>query len=115
MSKIMLFSLFLFSVASSGVSAAEAEKPAMPEISGVNSYLIPFDSPTDFDHIQVNTSPGADRVCLNIHAFIFKTYDDRVPQLVGETTCMPASGAAAKKVKRNVQPKLVPVDGGHSF
>jgi hypothetical protein len=54
-------------------------------------------------------------MCLRIHAFIFKTNDDRVPKLVAETTCMPANRAATKKVNGNAQPKMIPATGGNSF
>jgi len=51
------------------------------------------------------------RSCLHIHAFIFETNDDRVPKLVGETTCMPAN-ARMERVYEFKGPRLVPAAGG---
>ena len=115
MSKLLLFSLFLFSVASFGLAATAAEKPANPASSGVTVPGLLPETSTSFDRIQTDSSPDRDHVCLNIHAFIFKTNDDRVPELVRETTCIPASRAGAKKANRNEKPKLIPGTGGNSF
>ncbi len=116
MSKLLLFSLLVFStaafaqVANSGVTQPTNESAAAPAnpYAGMPQGLNPFAGK------QTNVSEQS-RMCLRIHAFIFKTNDDRVPELVRETTCMPASGTAAKKVNQNVQPKLVPATGGNSF
>lgn len=115
MSKLLLFSLFLFSFAGSGLAATVAERPANPDSPDTTIFSGMPEAPTRFDRIQAGNSVDADHVCLNIHAFIFKTEDDQVPQLVRETTCMPVSGAAAKKVNGSVQPRLVPATGGNSF
>jgi hypothetical protein len=115
MSKLLLLSLFLLSVGTSGLVASAAENPSFPDRSGVPVHRVTPETPTDFDHMQINNNQDRDNVCLNIHAFIFQTDDDRVPRLIRETTCMPASSTAAKRVKGSVQPKLVPSAGGNSF
>lgn len=116
MSKLLLFSLLVLSTAAfaqtanSSVMHSPNESVAGPAnpLAGMPQELSPSgDSQTDISEQS--------RLCLRIHAFIFKTNDDRVPELVRETTCMPASGAAAKKVKGNAQPKLVPATGGNLF
>jgi len=111
MSIPLLLSLFLFSAGSSG----PATTPAAPGDSAAVTTPLASESPYDFDRIQIDSSPSTDDFCLNIHAFVFKTDDDRVPKLVRETTCMPASRARAKKVDKTVQPKLIPATGGNSF
>ncbi len=116
MSKLLLFSLLVLStaafaqVANSGVTHSTSESAAVPAdpFAGMPQGLSPFAGN------QTNISEQS-RMCLRIHAFIFKTEDDRVPELVRETTCMPASGAAAKEISGNVQPKLIPATGGNSF
>jgi len=110
----LLLLLFLLSAGSSAWASTPAEKPAMPEGPGVTVHRLTFETPS-FDRIQIDNGPASDNVCLHIHAFIFKIDDDRVPKLVGETTCMPASGTAAKRVNREVQPKLMPATGGNLF
>jgi len=112
MSKLLLLSLFLFLV---GLVATAAETPTAPNGSEATVHRLMPETPTDFDHIQIDRSQDRDNVCLHIHAFIFKTDDDRVPKLVGETTCMPARGTAAKRVKQNVEPRLVPITDENSF
>ncbi|MFZ0706516.1 MAG: hypothetical protein WAM71_13000 [Candidatus Korobacteraceae bacterium] len=112
MSKFLLLSLFLFSLGISGAVAAAADKPNLPDSPAVAVYNPMPEAPTNFDRIQIDNSPGSD-ICLDIHAFIFKTDDDRVPKLIGETTCMPAGGAAAKKVAEHTKPKLIPANGSH--
>lgn len=115
MSVRLLLSLFLFFVGSSAWAVTGPEQPMIPDGSGTTIHRLTPDDPTSFDRIQINNSLADDNVCLYIHAFIFKTDDDRVPKLVGETTCMPASRAAAKKTNRDMQPKLIPAMGGDSF
>ncbi len=115
MSKLLLFSLFLIAVAGSSLAATAANTPKATDNSEVITTPLMPEAPTSFDRIQLNNSADSDHVCLNIHAFIFKTDDDRIPRLVRETTCMPASGAKAEKVDGTVQPKLLPATGGNSF
>ena len=64
--------------------------------------------------IPVNTDVAPNRVCLNIHAFIFETNDDRVPKLVGETTCMSVR-TDVKRVDGPTAPRLIPAAGGNKF
>lgn len=116
MSKLLLFSLLAFGAvafgqpANSGVAYSTYDSVATP----ASSYLrMPYDLDPLSDS-QANLSER-DRICLRIHAFIFETDDDRVPKLVRETTCMPAAGTTAKKVKGNMEPKLVPATAGNSF
>ena len=111
MSKLLLFSLFLFS----GVVAAAIEKPAEPEGSGMAIHRLTPDDSASFDRSLTDNSSASDDVCYNIHAFIFKADDDRIPKLVRETTCMPAGHVRAKKADQNVQPKLIPATGDNSF
>ncbi len=114
MSKLLLFSLLVFCTtafaqANSGVIPSPNEAvvaPASP-FAGMPRGLDPLGDN------QTNVSEGV-RTCLRIHAFIFKTDDDRVPELVRETTCMPANGGA-KKADFTMQPKLKPADGGNRF
>jgi hypothetical protein len=110
MSALLLLSLFLFSAVGYG-EVAKNSPPTVPAgssasvaspFAGMPQGLNPFD--------QASRGDGATRVCLNIHAFIFKTDDDRVPTLVRETTCMPALGAT-KKVNGNAEPRLMPATG----
>jgi hypothetical protein len=115
MSKFLLLSLFLLSLVSSSLLAAAAEKTNVPDSPDAAVYNPMPQAASNFDRIQIDSSPDSDHICLKIHAFIFKTEDDRVPKLIGETTCMPAGGAAAKKVNRQVQPKAIPTTGGDSF
>jgi hypothetical protein len=115
---LLLLSLFAFSAASYGEvgKSSEAAVPASGSASiASNPYSGMPEGLSALDQTQAGRGTPADRVCLNIHAFIFKTSDDRVPQLVRETTCMPASRAGTKKVNENAQPKLVPATGGNSF
>jgi hypothetical protein len=62
----------------------------------------------------VNKDVAPDHVCLNIHAFIFETNDDRVPKLVGETTCMTVNGSM-KRVGGPSAPRLMPATDGNKF
>lgn len=116
MSKLLLLSLLAFCTVAFAQATNAASAP-LPDDS-VATPASPFAAMPQglnlFGNSQTNVSEQG-RMCLRIHAFIFKTDDDRVPKLVRETTCMPASGAAAKKVNGNVQPKLVPATGGNSF
>ncbi len=114
MSKLLLFSLFLPLVGSSGLVAAQTAQSTMPDDGNASIYRLPV-SPQKLDHMQIDNSADADRYCLNIHAFIFKTDDDRVPKLVGETTCMPAGSVKAKRALGSAKPKLVPATGESSF
>jgi len=116
MSKLLLFSLLTFSTVAVGQAAINPDVSPAPGL----SVATPVDR---YAHRPQGLSPFGDdqtrvlqrdRVCLRIHAFIFKTDDDRVPQLVRETTCMPAIGRA-KEVGLNAQPKLIPADGGNHF
>jgi hypothetical protein len=115
MSKLLLFSLLTFSIAAfaqttnSGTarSPRESVATAADPFAGMPPGLDPSG-----DNQTTISEQG--RMCLRIHAFIFKTNDDRVPELVRETTCMPVSGGT-KKVNGVVQPKLVPATGGNSF
>lgn len=112
MSTLLLLSLFLFPAGGAGMSTPSAEAP----IAADGSPMMPSQArpePSGINRIQINDSTDRDQVCLNIHAFIFKTEDDRVPKLVRETTCLPASAAGAKKANENVQPKLVPATSGN--
>jgi hypothetical protein len=115
MSKLLLFSLLVFcttafaQAANSSVMPSPNESVATPAnpFAGMPQGLNPFGDS------QTNVSDQG-RMCLRIHAFIFKTDDDRVPELVRETTCMPATGGA-KKADFTVQPKLKPADGSNRF
>jgi len=62
----------------------------------------------------VNKDVVPDRVCLNIHAFIFETNDDRVPKLVGETTCMSVK-TDLRRINRPSAPRLIPATGDNKF
>jgi len=110
MSARLLLSLFLFSAVGYGVTAKNSP-PAIPTSSSA-SVASPFSGmPEGLDVLdQGSRDDRADHVCLNIHAFIFKTDDDRVPTLVRETTCMPMLGGT-KKVNGNADPRLVPATG----
>jgi len=117
MSKLLLFSLLVCSTFAFADVARNSEAPTSPDASvataGSPFAAMPQGLNASADN-QTNISEQT-RTCLRIHAFIFKTDDDRVPQLVRETTCMPAGGPVLKKVNGNVQPKLVPATGGDSF
>ena len=115
MSKLVLLSLFLFAVGSSDQVLTAAEKAVLPDSSNVTADSGMPAGPTSFDRIQIDGNSVDSRVCLNIHAFIFKTDDDQVPKLVRETTCMPANSARAKKADGPGKPKLIPATGGNSF
>jgi hypothetical protein len=115
MGKLVLYSLFLGSILGSFWAAAATDMRVVSD--GFEAKITPekAENPYNFDHIKVENTPINDDFCLNIHAFLFKTDDDRVPKLVGETTCMRASDAKAKKVNRLVPPKLMPAAGENSF
>jgi len=115
MSKLLLFSLFFFSFTAFCPAATAPKAQVAPDNAEVMITPLVSEDPCGFDRIQIDNSADSDHVCLNIHAFIFKTDDDRVPKLVGETTCMPAGRAKAKKVDKTIQPKLMPATGGSSF
>jgi len=115
MSKLLLFSLVLFSAGSLCFAATAVDTAVKPGGSEAAIYKAMSEAPANFDRVQIDSGQGGDHVCLNIHAFIFKTDDDRIPKLVGETTCMPAARVGAKKVNGNVRPKLIPATGGNSF
>ena len=115
MSIRFLLSLFVLSAVGSGFASSPAEQPVTPDSSRVMvSQPLP-EAASSFDRIAIDKGPARDDVCLKIHAFIFKTNDDRIPELVRETTCMPASSTGAKRVNGNAQPKLLPATGGNSF
>ena len=115
MSKLLLFSLLVFCTAAFA-QAANSVGVLSPNES-VTTPANPFAGmPRGLNSSgdsQTRESEGV-RTCLRIHAFIFKTDDDRVPELVRETTCMPVTGGA-KKADYTVQPKLKPADGRNRF
>jgi hypothetical protein len=116
MSKLLLFSLLVFCTAAfalasnSGVTPSQNESVATP----ANPFAGMPQGLNASGESQRDASEQS-RMCLRIHAFIFKTNDDGVPKLVRETTCMPARRAEAKKVNQSTEPKLVPATGGNSF
>jgi hypothetical protein len=111
----LLLSLFLFSAIGYG-EVAKSPESAVPSAGPSSVASSPFSGmPKGLDaRNQERRNTEADNVCLNIHAFIFKTDDDRVPTLVRETTCMPVTGGT-KKVKGEMQPKLIPATGENHF
>jgi hypothetical protein len=115
MSKLLLFSLLAFSTAAftQAASPAVTHSPNQSVATAANPFSGMPPGLNPYDDNQTTVSER-DRLCLRIHAFIFKTDDDRVPQLVRETTCMPATGGA-KKADFTGQPKLMPADGGNRF
>ena len=114
MNKFLFFSLLAFStVAFCQTGNLVASAPAEAQAAASPHATMPQGLNTLRDN-QTNASE-TDRTCLRIHAFVFKTDDDRVPQLVRETTCMPASGHTLKKATGTLQPKLVPATDGSSF
>jgi hypothetical protein len=115
MSKLLLFSLLLVSILMPFCSATATDTPLVSDRVEVKTTPEAVTNPYNFDQKQIENSSNHDDYCLNIHAFIFKTEDDRVPKLVGETTCMRASGTKTKKINRFIQPKLVPATGGNAF
>lgn len=116
MSKLLLFSLLAFCTVAALAHATDS-RVAPSAGQSMDAPDNPFAampqglSPSTGDQANVSKQ---DRTCLRIHAFIFKTDDDRVPQLVRETTCMSAAKLALKKVNNNQQPRLV-LPGGHSL
>ena len=115
MSIRLLLSLFVLLAVGSGFATSPAEQPVAPDSFEAMVSQAKPEAASRFDRIAVDNGPARDEVCLNIHAFIFKTNDDRVPELVRETTCMPASSTGAKRVNGSTQPKLLPATGGNSF
>lgn len=115
MGKILLFfSLLAFATSAFSQAAINAETPA-PSDGSVSASSPWAGMPQGLEVQPRSTISEQTRTCLRIHAFIFKTDDDRVPQLVRETTCMPANRPVLKKVSEDAQPKLVPADGGNRF
>ena len=115
MSKLVLFSLLLMSIGTPFFTATAAEKSPVSDRAEVKITSQTAKNSYNLDPNQVENSSKGDDLCFNIHAFIFKTDDNQVPRLVGETTCMRSSGAKTKKIDRFVQPKLVPLTGGNAF
>ncbi len=115
MSIRLLLSLFVLLVVGSGFATSPAEQSAAPDSFGAMVSQPMPEAAGGFDRIAIDNGDARDQVCLNIHAFIFKTNDDRVPELLRETTCMPASSTGAKRVNGSTQPKLLPATGGNSF
>lgn len=116
MSKLLLFSLLAFCT----IACAQSSNPGVAP-SPNESVAAPANAftgmPQGFKPFGDSQSSASEQssICLRIHAFIFKTDDDRVPKLLRETTCMPASGAEAKKVNQPTEPKLVPATDGDAF
>lgn len=117
MSKFVLFSLLALLAFSNLMSAQAADPGASTSHDGsAAAPANPFAGmPKGLDVVPDSDVSERVRTCLRIHAFIFKTEDDRVPELVRETTCVPTSRAGAKKANLSVQPKLVPATGGSHF
>ena len=116
MSKFLLFSLLAFCTIACAQSSNSGASPSPNE--SVAAASNPFAGMPQGLNASGESEPSASeqtRMCLRIHAFIFKTNDDSVPKLVRETTCMPANRAEAKKVNQVTEPKLVPATGGNSF
>lgn len=115
MSKLLLFSLLVFATSAFSQTVVNAETPTPRGSVAASS---PWDGmPQGLNAQRENQANISEQTitCLRIHAFIFKTEDDRVPQLVRETTCMPANRPALKKANEDARPKLVPADGGNRF
>ena len=117
MSKFVLFSLLAFSIPAFGQAAGDADisnQTAAVAPEAANPYA---GMPQGLSALSDNQTIDSEQVrtCLRIHAFIFKTEDDQVPQLVRETTCMLANSASAKKADLTLQPKLMPATGGNHF
>jgi hypothetical protein len=115
MGKLLLFfSLLAFATSAFSHAAINAETPTPRD--GSVSASSPWAGMSQGLDVQPKSNISEQtRTCLRIHAFIFKTEDDRVPQLVRETTCIPADRPVLKKANENAQPKLVPADGGNRF
>jgi len=115
MGKLLLsFSLLAFATSALSQAAINTGTPTPGDASAAASS--PWTGmPQGLDVQPTSNTSEQIRTCLRIHAFIFKTDDDRVPKLVRETTCMPANRPVLKRANEDAHPKLIPADGGNRF
>jgi hypothetical protein len=117
MGKLLLFFVLAYSISAFGQAAINPDISNQP-VAVAPEVTNPYAGmPRGLNALNDNQTNASEQVrtCLRIHAFIFKAEDDQVPQLVRETTCMPASSASAKKADLTVQPKPMPATGGNHF
>jgi hypothetical protein len=50
------------------------------------------------DHIQIDKTQVNDNLCFAIRSYIFKREDGNAPELVGSTTCTPATALRQRRV-----------------
>lgn len=76
-------------------------------------YTIPQSELTkntqNLDHIQMDKAQSNDNVCFAIRSYIFKQDDGNAPELIGSTTCTPATALRQRRVG-HPRGRLVPLD-----
>ncbi len=116
MNTLLLLSLFLFPAGTGPLNASAAVPVAADASKDLVSQPTPEtpDGVGNSDGTQIGGGPSTDHLCLKIRAFIFKTNDDRAPEFVRETTCMPVIWRA-EKVNGTAQPRLIPATSGSHY